>query len=77
MTRPRNSSGAGGGQLGNVEAGALGSLTTPTISAFAGGLATIVGTAVIGLALPAFIRYRHQPHDPADENQNTPAAAAT
>ncbi len=50
--------GAGGGQLGNVEAGALGSLTTPTISALSGGLVTIVGAAVIGLALPAFSRYR-------------------
>jgi MFS family permease len=50
--------GAGGGQLGNLEAGALGSLTTPVISALAGGLATVAGTVVIGLALPAFTRYR-------------------
>jgi MFS family permease len=50
--------GAGGGQLGNVEAGALGSLTSPAISALAGGLLTIGGAVVIGLALPAFIRYR-------------------
>ena len=35
--------GAGGGQLGNLEAGALGSLTSPTISALAGGLVTIAG----------------------------------
>lgn len=55
--------GAGGGQLGNLEAGALGSLTTPTISALSGGLATIAGAIVIGLALPAFTRYRRQPHD--------------
>lgn len=55
--------GAGGGQLGNLEAGALGSLTTPTISALSGGLATIAGVIVIGLALPAFTRYRRQPHD--------------
>jgi hypothetical protein len=54
--------GAGGSQLGNLEAGALGSLTSPTISALSGGLATIVGTIVIGLALPAFTRYRHQSH---------------
>ncbi len=32
--------GAGGAQLGNLEAGALGSLTSPAISALAGGLAT-------------------------------------
>jgi MFS family permease len=53
--------GAGGAQLGNLEAGALGSLTSPTISALGGGLATIAGAVVIGLALPAFTRYRHQP----------------
>ncbi len=50
--------GAGGSQLGNVEAGALGSLTTPVISALSGGLATIAGAVLIGLALPAFSRYR-------------------
>src|SRR5579875_2329425 len=50
--------GAGGGQLGNVESGALGSLTTPVINALAGGLVTVVGALVIGLALPAFARYR-------------------
>ena len=54
--------GAGGAQLGNLEAGALGSLTSPTISALTGGLATIAGAVVIGLALPAFTRYRRQPH---------------
>jgi MFS family permease len=53
--------GAGGGQLGNLEAGALGSLTSPVISALAGGLVTIAGAIVIGLALPAFTRYRRQP----------------
>jgi MFS family permease len=50
--------GAGGAQLGNLEAGALGSLTSPAISALAGGLATVAGAVVIGLALPAFTRYR-------------------
>ena len=49
--------GAGGGQLGNLEAGALGSLTSPTISALAGGLVTIAGAIVIGLTLPVFNRY--------------------
>jgi MFS family permease len=51
--------GAGGGQIGNLEAGALGSLTSPAISALSGGLVTIAGAIVIGLALPAFTRYRH------------------
>src|SRR5262249_30094157 len=53
--------GAGGGQLGSVESGAPGSLTTPPISAAGGGIATIVAAIVIGVALPAFTRYRRQP----------------
>jgi MFS family permease len=52
--------GVSGGQLGNLEAGALGSLTSPVISALAGGLITVAGTVVIGLALPAFARYRSE-----------------
>src|ERR1700735_2458042 len=55
--------GAGGGQIGNLEAGALGSLTSPAISALSGALITIAGAVVIGLALPAFTRYRRQPPD--------------
>jgi MFS family permease len=50
--------GAGGGQLGNLEAGALASLTTPGISALAGGLATVAGAVVIAVLLPGFYRYR-------------------
>ena len=50
--------GVSGGQLGNLEAGALGSLTSPTISALSGGLITVAGAVVIALALPAFTRYR-------------------
>ena len=50
-----------GGQLGNLEAGALGSLTSPAISALAGGLITVAGAVVIGLTLPAFARYRPSP----------------
>lgn len=52
--------GVSGGQLGDLEAGALGSLTSPVISALAGGLITVAGAAVIGLALPAFARYRSE-----------------
>jgi MFS family permease len=70
--------GAGGGQLGNVEAGALGSLTSPTISALSGGLVTIAGAIVIGLALPAFSRYRAVVRDrDQEESPEAPAAAAT
>jgi MFS family permease len=69
--------GAGGGQLGNLEAGALGSLTSPTISALTGGLVTIAGAVVIGLALPAFTRHRRQ-RQPAGPGPAPvgPAAAA-
>jgi MFS family permease len=50
--------GTGGSQLGSLEAGLVGSLTTPVISALSGGLATVVGAAAIGALLPAFRRYR-------------------
>jgi MFS family permease len=58
--------GVGGGQLGNLEAGALGSLTSPTISALSGGLATVAVALAIGVAMPAFIKYRQLPK-PAQE----------
>jgi MFS family permease len=68
---------AGGGQVGSLESGALGSLTSPVISAFAGGLVTVVGTLVIGLALPAFTRYRHHvPAETAPAADPSPAAVA-
>jgi MFS family permease len=55
--------GAGGGQIGELESGALGSLTSPTVSALSGGLVTLAGVVVIGLALPAFARYRASADD--------------
>jgi hypothetical protein len=58
--------GAGGPQLGSVEAGAVGSLATPAISALSGGLLVIVSTAAIALALPAFRRYRSDGDGGAD-----------
>jgi MFS family permease len=66
--------GAGGSQIGNLEAGALGSLTSPAVSALAGGIATIAGAVVIGVALPAFARYRFQPAatDPVELQTVTP-----
>jgi MFS family permease len=68
--------GAGGGELGNVEAGALGSLTSPTISALTGGLATIAVALVIGLALPAFTRYRFKPEDPEPQHMPGPTVVS-
>lgn len=50
--------GAGGGQLGSLEAGAVGSLTSPVTSALSGGLLTVAGAVAIGVLLPAFRRYR-------------------
>jgi Transmembrane secretion effector len=57
--------GYGGGQIGGLESGAVGSLVSPTVSAVSGGLATVAGAVIIGLALPAFTRYRRgSPPDP-------------
>jgi hypothetical protein len=64
-----------GGQLGNLEAGVLGSLTSPTISALTGGLITVAAAVVIGLALPAFTRYRPQPRTEPQHPQPAPSAA--
>lgn len=50
--------GAGGGQLGNFRAGAVGSLISPSASVLIGG-ASVIGCAVlIGLAVPALTRFR-------------------
>ena len=65
--------GAGGGQLGSLEAGLVGSWTTPAISALSGGLATVLGALLTGAALPGFRRYR-APERPADDE---PAAAGS
>jgi MFS family permease len=67
--------GAGGGQIGNLEAGALGSLTSPTVSALSGGLVTLAGVVVIGLALPAFARYRAQADEPLEVSPQVAAPA--
>ena len=53
--------GAGGGNLGSLEAGAVGALTTPVISALSGGLLVIASAGALALALPAFRRYRPPP----------------
>jgi MFS family permease len=49
--------GAGGPQLGNFEAGAVGSLASPVISAVSGGIATIIGALVIAVAIPSFAAF--------------------
>jgi len=70
--------GVGGGSLGGLESGALGSLTSPTISALAGGLATVALAGVIGLAMPAFVRYQAGPERSlADSGTRTGTASAS
>ena len=49
--------GAAGPQAGNVRAGVVASLTTPAVSAVGGGLATLVGAALLGLFVPALSRH--------------------
>jgi MFS family permease len=49
--------GVAGPQLGSFRAGALGTLTTPAVSAVVGGLSTVVGALLVALAVPAFVRY--------------------
>jgi hypothetical protein len=67
--------GTAGPQLGSFRAGALGTLTTPTVSAVTGGLSTVAGAVLVGLAVPAFLRYRsgedvdRAGHDESDGHQ--------
>jgi MFS family permease len=68
--------GYGGGQLGNLESGAVGSLVSPAFSAVSGGLATVLGAVVIGLALPAFARYRRTSGETATAAGPTAAPTA-
>jgi MFS family permease len=62
--------GAGGSELGSLEAGLVGSWTTPVTSALSGGLLTIAGAVAIGAALPGFLRYQ-SPGPAAEPPGNT------
>lgn len=53
--------GAGGPRLGDIEAGAVATLTSPVISAVSGGLACVAGVLLIGLLAPSLARYRPEP----------------
>lgn len=56
----------GGPRLGDFEAGVVAAVTTPTISVVTGGLACIVGAAVVALGYPELRRYLNAPPpDPA------------
>jgi MFS family permease len=69
--------GAGGAQLGSLEAGAVGSLTSPVISALSGGLLTVVGAVVIGAFLPAFRRYRTGATAPVTTRASSPGQSVS
>jgi MFS family permease len=67
--------GAGVPRLGNFEAGAVASLTSPAISAISGGLGTIAGGLLIRLAFPALARYdpRAEPPRPTTHPGTPPS----
>jgi MFS family permease len=48
----------GGPRLGDVEAGLVAAVFSPTVSVVTGGLACIVGVGALALAVPEFARYR-------------------
>jgi len=64
--------GAGVPQLGNFRAGAVASLTSATTSAISGGLATIAGTALVGLLIPALTTFRAPARPAADTHAGQP-----
>lgn len=66
ITTVEHVAGVSGGQLGNLEAGALGAITTPSASALIGGLLTIIGTVTLAINLPDFVRQ----HAPAPDLAN-------
>ena len=49
--------GAGGPSVGDVEAGGVAALTSPALSALAGGVASLAGVGALALALPAVWSY--------------------
>jgi hypothetical protein len=51
-------------------------VTSPVISALAGGLATVAAAVVIGLALPALTRYRSEPDAAVGVRRRSASAAA-
>jgi MFS family permease len=48
---------AGAPEIGNVEAGIVAELTSVRASIVSGGVLSVVGTAVVALAIPALVRY--------------------
>jgi MFS family permease len=48
-------------RLGNLEAGALASLTSVRFSVVSGGIACVAGSILLALAIPSFLRYDSEP----------------
>ncbi|HEY2725399.1 MAG TPA: MFS transporter [Pseudonocardiaceae bacterium] len=48
---------AGGPRLGDLESGAVAAAATPRFAVVSGGLACVVGIVLLGLLVPAFLRY--------------------
>jgi len=60
----------GGSRLGDVRAGAMASVLSPQVSLVSGGIACLVGLAILVASVPAFLRYdarRVVPPEPAAE----------
>lgn len=53
--------GVGAPKLGDIRAGAVAGLTGPAVSTITGGLACLIGAALLALASPAFTRYDAKP----------------
>jgi MFS family permease len=66
--------GAGGSELGSLEAGLVGSWTTPVTSALSGGLLTIAGALAIAAAVPGFRRYQSPALGPGERHAAQPTA---
>jgi MFS family permease len=49
---------AGGPRIGDVEAGVVASVFTPTVSVVSGGVICVVGVGVLAAALPELVSYR-------------------
>ncbi len=62
--------GVSGGQLGNLEAGAVAAITTPSASALIGGLLTVIGALTLAINLPEFVRQHVPAPDVANSRQS-------
>ena len=54
----------GGPRLGDLRAGGVSALSSPTFSLVSGGVACVLGAVLLALAVPAFARYRARGPNP-------------